>query len=132
MRLRNVLFGTLSLAFFVCLLFGVALVVRVSGLEGVCNSAGAWGMSVPGGVSIIALLLVGILFFREWRQDQTQSALLPWLLLMAAGGSNLLERLYFGCVMDYVRWLTLPTFNLADVVLTVSVVFLVVKGYKHD
>ena len=106
--------------------------MRVSGLEGVCNSAGAWGMSVPGGVSIIALLLVGILFFREWRQDQTQSALLPWLLLMAAGGSNLLERLYFGCVMDYVRWLTLPTFNLADVVLTVSVVFLVVKGYKHD
>ncbi len=126
------LFGTLSLAFFVCLLFGVALAVRVSGLEGACNSAGAWGMSMPDGVSVLALLLVGILFFREWRQDQIKSTLLPWLLLMAAGGSNLLERLYFGCVMDYVRWFALPTFNLADVVLTVSVVFLVVKGYKHD
>ncbi len=129
MRLRNGFLIPLSLAFFLCLLFGIAVAVR-TWLPGVCNSAGPWGIGVPDWVMILGFLAVSLVFFREFPKMEERGTLLLWLLLIAAGGSNLMERLFLGCVYDYLSVPLFPVFNLPDAILTLSVVFLMVKGFR--
>lgn len=129
MRLRNGLLISLSLAFFLCLLFGLAVSVR-TWLPGVCNSAGPWGIRVPDGVMLAGFVAVSLVFFRELSQQHDKVTLFLWLLLIAAGGSNLMERLFLGCVYDYLSVPLFPVFNLPDAILTLSVVFLMVKGFR--
>jgi lipoprotein signal peptidase len=78
----------------------------------------------------VAFLVVGAVFLWEWSKSRSLRALFPWLLLVSAGGSNLAERLFFGCVYDYLSLPFFPTFNLSDAILTLSVVFLVWKGSR--
>ncbi len=129
MRLRNGLSISLSLAFFLCLLFGLAVSVR-TWLPGVCNSAGPWGIRVPDGVMLAGFVAVSLVFFRELSQQHDKVTLFLWLLLIAAGGSNLMERLFLGCVYDYLSVPLFPVFNLPDAILTLSVVFLMVKSFR--
>lgn len=129
MRLRNGLLISLSLAFFLCLLFGLAVSVR-TWLPGVCNSAGPWGIRVPDGVMLAGFVAVSLVFFRELSQQHDKVTLFLWLLLIAAGGSNLMERLFLGCVYDYLLVPLFPVFNLPDAILTLSVVFLMMKGFR--
>lgn len=129
MRLRNGLLISLSLAFFLCLLFGLAVSVR-TWLPGVCNSAGPWGIRVPDGVMLAGFVAVSLVFFRELSQQHDKVTLFLWLLLIAAGGSNLMERLFLGCVYDYLSVPLFPVFNLPDAILTLSVVFLMVKSFR--
>jgi len=46
-------------------------------------------------------------------------------LIMAGGVSNLIDRLLNGCVRDFVSILFFPSFNLADVIITVGVFILI-------
>ena len=110
---------------FLLSLQGLTWAIRVSGWTGmVCNTAGPFGIAI---VPETWYLIVGsiLVFFGVlwWRRGDSATSL-PWLLFMAAGGSNLLERLHSGCVADYLRLPFLPVFNVADVVLSASVVFL--------
>ena len=47
-------------------------------------------------------------------------------VLVGAGAGNLLDRILFGGVTDYIRllWIPFPVFNLADICITVSVAVL--------
>ena len=90
------------------------------------NRGIAFGLADGGGValivlSLVALLFVGVLFGR----DPTR----PWMWLavgLLAGGAlgNLIDRIDAGEVTDYVDFLSWPPFNLADVSVTLGVVAL--------
>lgn len=107
------------------LLQGAAFFVRTYGPESfVCNSGGPFGIEValiPWRIVVGGALLSFLLL---WARTREQKASFLWLCICAAGGSNLLERLTFGCVADYLKLPLWPLFNMADVVLSVSVVFL--------
>ena len=81
---------------------------------------------------VLAFFIVCAVFLRVWSKEHEWTTLLPWLLLISAGGSNLLERLISGCVYDYLSVPLFPVFNLPDAILTLSVVFLIGKSWKHD
>lgn len=77
-------------------------------------------------LSVIGVLAVfGMLWMmKKSRADQT---ILHWALALVAGGAvgNLIDRMYFGVVTDFVLWRyktkEWPVFNIADVVLVVGV-----------
>lgn len=77
-------------------------------------------------LSVIGILAVGgmIWMLKKSRPDQT---ILHWALALVAGGAvgNLIDRIYFGVVTDFVLWRyqtkEWPVFNIADVVLVVGV-----------
>jgi len=77
-------------------------------------------------VSALALLLLVSALYRALQHTPAQNALL-WLLL-AGGIGNLLDRLFFGYVVDFfsVQFVQFPVFNVADICLTVAAVFLIV------
>jgi len=68
------------------------------------------------------LALVGIIFFFLKKKDFDSQW--PWILLFSGGLSNFLERIFFGCVLDYISIPFFPIFNVADVLLTLGVVVL--------
>ncbi|MBV8757824.1 MAG: signal peptidase II [Deltaproteobacteria bacterium] len=79
-----------------------------------------WFLSLVGIGAVIAMFLM----MKKAREDQT---ILHWALALVVGGAigNLLDRMYFGVVTDFVLWhyhtKEWPVFNVADVVLVVGV-----------
>jgi signal peptidase II len=96
------------------------------------NHGSAFGLFANSpGVARIFLSLVGIgaviamlFMMKKSRDDQT---ILHWALALVVGGAigNLIDRMYFGVVTDFVLWhyhaKEWPVFNVADVVLVVGV-----------
>ncbi|HEX4419899.1 MAG TPA: signal peptidase II [Kofleriaceae bacterium] len=78
------------------------------------------GLSVVGIVAVFGMLWM----LRKARSDQK---ILHWALALVAGGAvgNLIDRIYFGVVTDFILWKyqthEWPVFNVADVVLVVGV-----------
>ena len=96
------------------------------------NHGSAFGLFANSpGLARVFLSLVGIgaviimaLMMKKARKDQ---AVLHWALALVVGGAigNLIDRIYFGVVTDFVLWhyhsKEWPVFNVADVVLVVGV-----------
>jgi signal peptidase II len=64
--------------------------------------------------------MIWIVYF--WWQYVRQSFLaqLPYILILAGGISNIMDRLYYGCVIDYVPFLNISSFNIADTFITIG------------
>jgi len=95
------------------------------------NPGSAFGLFSSQGFARVLLSLVGIAavvgmlwMLRKSRPDQK---ILHWALALVAGGAvgNLVDRIYYGVVTDFVLWhyhsKEWPVFNVADVVLVVGV-----------
>ena len=88
---------------------------------GLFNSqAGArWFLSIVGVLAVLGMLWM----LKKAREDQKA---LIWALGLVAGGAvgNLIDRVYFGVVTDFVLWRyqskEWPVFNVADVALVVG------------
>lgn len=78
------------------------------------------------GLSIVGVIAVFAMFWmlHKSRSDQR---ILHWALALVAGGAigNLIDRIYFGVVTDFILWRyerhEWPVFNVADIVLVVGV-----------
>jgi signal peptidase II len=79
-----------------------------------------WFLSIVGIGAVLGMLWM----LRKSRADQR---ILHWALALVAGGAvgNLIDRIYFGVVTDFILWRyrthEWPVFNVADVVLVVGV-----------
>ena len=87
-------------------------------MEVLCNSGVAFGFGSNGGlVSAGALVVVFWLFTRAGEKG------IKWgLLLVFSGGlSNLIDRVFSGCIRDFISVLGFASFNLADIAITAGV-----------
>lgn len=88
-------------------------------------------------LSIVGIAaVIGMLFMlRKARPDQK---ILHWALALVAGGAigNLVDRIYYGVVTDFVLWHAKshewPVFNVADVVLVVGVGLMFIDIQKEN
>jgi lipoprotein signal peptidase len=124
-----VLFGALFVVFFLVLFQGVTTLVLEESLATVCNAEGPFSAPFPPLVLEIGGLVILCFFFWQWIKEKDAWKAFFWLLLVSGGASNLIERLAFGCVKDFFTLLGSPFFNIADVVLSVSVVLLLWREF---
>src|SRR3989344_9576486 len=95
----------------------------------VTNSGIAFGIILPSPVvvssTVIILALVGGLLWQAYRQHQ---AVLLWGLTLIFGGgvSNLLDRIFYRQVVDYIDVSFFTVFNIADILISVGVGLLLV------
>ena len=95
------------------------------------NPGSAFGLFSSQSIARVGLSVVGIAavagmvwMLHKARSDQR---ILHWALALVAGGAigNLIDRIYFGVVTDFILWRyqthEWPVFNVADVVLVVGV-----------
>ena len=95
------------------------------------NPGSAFGLFSSQDGARIGLSIVGILavFAMLWmlRKARSDQKILHWALALVTGGAigNLIDRIYFGVVTDFILWRyhthEWPVFNVADIVLVVGV-----------
>jgi signal peptidase II len=89
------------------------------------------GLSVVGVVAVLGMLWM----LRKARSDQK---ILHWALALVAGGAvgNLIDRMYFGVVTDFILWRykthEWPVFNVADIVLVIGVGLMFIDIQKES
>ena len=117
-------------------------IIRTSGGFYICNRGIAFGLPV----SIIIILTLIILFLSltynlkfkifnlksisnfkfqisNFSRFQTSSL----ILIISGGLSNFIDRLHYGCVIDFIDLKFWPVFNLADVYITIGAIALILK-----
>lgn len=95
------------------------------------NPGSAFGLFSSQGFARVMLSIVGIgaVAGMVWmlKKSRTDQKILHWALALVAGGAvgNLVDRIYYGVVTDFVLWRyqthEWPVFNVADIVLVVGV-----------
>jgi len=104
------------------------VVPNVLSLRELHNSGVAFGL-LPGlspiAAVILALTLIGVVFYN--RGAQSAALVGQWGLGLMIGGAlgNIVERLRFGYVLDYLDLHVWPVFNLADATIVVGAGLLV-------
>ncbi|MDO8529740.1 MAG: signal peptidase II [bacterium] len=95
-----------------------------------CNPNIAWSIQVPGYVFwFFGLFIVCILIFSLVKKIIIHNYLFI-ILILSGAISNIIDRIFFGCVIDFIDLKFWPVFNLADVFIVSGAIFLLVKFKK--
>jgi signal peptidase II len=132
-------------------LLGVALIVFVDQLikliirskSGfyVCNSGIAFGINLSSvalgflwGVLVVFLLYC----YLQRRVTNGKCSVCSWCdsvyfyFILGGGISNLIDRIVFGCVIDYIDLGWFPVFNLADAFISIGAAMLILKVMRSE
>ncbi len=94
------------------------------------NDGIAFGIDIPIGLQIVGSLIILFLLYRLGTNylclEEKPSIFKHWLLGAVIGGGlgNLIDRVLYGYVMDFIVLRPLPVFNIADIGITVGLVVL--------
>jgi signal peptidase II len=103
--------------------------------ENVRNKGVAFGLGgdIPAAlIGVTIVLLVGLLAFLAIRGGSGWLVWLPAALLLGGALGNLADRVRDGAVIDFIDLPLWPTFNLADVAITVGVLLLLLDVERSD
>ncbi len=99
--------------------------------EKVCNPKIAWGIPIAPAIfyfiwtTIIAVLILIFLKTKKYYQK-------IFLIFIFTGAlSNMIDRIRFGCVVDYIDLKIFPIFNLADTYITVGILILAINILRN-
>jgi signal peptidase II len=122
-------------------------IIRASGGFYICNPHIAFGLSFP--VIYIVLGLFFILFlyniifqpkadppwaenFKFQISNFNSFFTLSTILIFSGALSNIIDRFFFGCVIDFIDLRIWPVFNLADIYITIGATIIIVKHITHN
>lgn len=122
-------------------------IIRQTGGFYICNPDIAFGINIPPiifwaiWIVIIALLLFALykktiihpparLNSAKWAGETGNTFYI--ILILAGAISNLIDRLYFGCIIDFIDLKFWPVFNLADVFITLGTIFILYSFIKKE
>jgi lipoprotein signal peptidase len=93
------------------------------------NTGGPWGSDIPERLFLILvpMILLGLSYW--WLRERDVSARISLMLLLAGGIGNLVDRVVFGYVRDFLLVPWFPAFNPADVFLTIGIIWLFFSLY---
>ena len=78
-------------------------------------------------VIAIVLLVFNIYYYRNNQEDLSRTYIVAFSLILAGAIGNLIDRIYFGYVIDFIDFRIWPVFNLADSAITVGAVIILLK-----
>lgn len=113
----------------------------------ICNPDISWNIAINGYVfAIFWIVLVVILLFLLLKPTQIfnfqfsnkpqttnyklQTTNLSLMLILAGAISNIIDRIYYGCIIDFIDTRFWPIFNLADVFIVLGAISLLVRWKK--
>ncbi|OGC80448.1 hypothetical protein A3K01_02855 [candidate division WWE3 bacterium RIFOXYD1_FULL_43_17] len=81
-------------------------------------------------VSISLVAIVVIIYLSRRRYTGSRASRLGFALIILGGLLNIFERVYTGCVRDYVNFFGLFRFNLFDLLVTSGAILLIYELWK--
>lgn len=91
------------------------------------NTGAAWG-TLQGANIFLAILTIAVIIFIliKWKELEG----IPISLILGGAVGNLIDRIIFGHVIDFIDFKYWPLFNIADSAITIGVIMLLWKGLK--
>lgn len=126
LSLKHKLF--LVLAFF--LIFGDQFskyIIRSQGGFYLCNKGIAFGIILPSWLTFIIITAIISFISLSILKYKFQAINLSTILIFSGTISNLIDRLRYGCVIDFIDLKIWPIFNLADSLIFFGSLFLIKK-----
>ncbi len=120
--------------FMIGALIGIDQIVKYFILEKnityTCNYGVAFGIKLP--IILLTIIWLPIMFYviYLWQEKLNDKFLIqiPFLLIISGGLGNVIDRMIYGCVIDYIPFLNISTFNLADAFISAGVFFILVTS----
>jgi lipoprotein signal peptidase len=111
--------------------------IRQSGGFYLCNPGIAWGIKLPDFIFwLLWILILSFVIYFIWKNYQkTEASILSFFalfLILAGACGNFLDRIFFGCVIDFIDLKVWPIFNLADSFITIGAIMIVIKHTTHN
>lgn len=96
----------------------------------ICNKNLAWSISLPGEFFYVVwtIIVAGLIYFFLKSKNYLQKIFL--ILVFSGAASNMIDRIRFGCVVDYIDLKFFPVFNLADVYITAGILLFIICTLK--
>lgn len=98
--------------------------IRLSSGFFVCNTDSAWGLPFHAFLYWLLVVCITIAAVLIFLKKQHTYFLFLAAFFLAGTFSNALDRLFYGCVIDYLSLYNLPIFNLADVYISLVALLL--------
>jgi signal peptidase II len=96
----------------------------------ICNPNIAFGLTIPENIFwvfwIVAILIILFFTYKKLRSWE----IFLWLAILAGAISNFIDRIFMGCVLDFIDLKIWPTFNLADCFIALGAVILIFKNWR--
>lgn len=120
-------------------------IIRTSRGFYICNKGIAFGVVLPSWlillatiaiISFIGLLILNLKFetclpigkvLNQFSNSKIKNLNFPLILVISGAISNLLDRLYNGCVIDFIDLKVWPVFNLADSFIFLGILALLIQ-----
>jgi len=103
----------------------------------VCNKGIAFGIFSEGGFAFIWILFIAVItiifIFTFYKKNfyKSKSTEVFLSLIIAGAIGNLIDRMRFGYVVDFLDFRIWPVFNIADAAITVGTLLLILQLLKH-
>ena len=78
-------------------------------------------------VIAIALLIYNIFYYKNNDQELSRTYIIAFSLILAGAVGNLIDRVYYGYVIDFIDLQIWPVFNIADSSITIGAVIIALK-----
>jgi lipoprotein signal peptidase len=96
----------------------------------ICNADISWNIAIPNYVFwLFWTMAIVLLLFLLFKNPATHKSIFI-ILILAGAFSNIIDRINYGCVIDFIDLKLWPVFNLADVFIISGAILLLVKWKK--
>lgn len=134
---RVLVFNSIFFVFMVVLDQISKYLIRHYGGFYLCNPGIAWGMKLPVLLFWFFWFLIAIyiiyLIYKEFLKKTLNIFFLCALFLILAGTiGNLIDRVIFGCIIDFINLKIWPVFNLADTFIVLGAIIILFKYPKRN
>ncbi len=97
----------------------------------ICNSGISFGFQIPEFLFwLLWIIIISILIYFI-SKNRFLLFTFYFLLILAGALGNIIDRLYFGCIIDFIDWKFWPVFNLADVYISIGAILLLFSLLKQ-
>jgi len=95
---------------------------------GFFKDQGAVFIIIP--VIAIVLLIFNVYYYRQNNEALSHSYILGFSLILGGAIGNLIDRMTYGFVIDFIDFRIWPVFNIADSAITIGAVIIVIKCFQ--
>ena len=137
-KYKDILTNAVLLIFLILADQATKYIIRFSGGFYVCNSNIALGIKLHELLFWITwIVIVSWIIFNFFNFQFSISKYLNFqffglTFILSGALSNVIDRLYFGCVIDFIDLKFWPVFNLADVFITTGVILILLDYFRKS
>lgn len=108
--------------------FHMTLIHNTGIAFGLFRDQGTVFIIVP--IIAIILLVVNIYYYRQNKEVISRSYIIAFSLILGGAIGNLIDRIFFGYVIDFIDFRIWPVFNIADSAITIGAAIIAIKCFQ--